>query len=148
MAISSMQAAKKICEKSNWAFTNMQVQKVLYISHMAYMGENEGQPLIPESFEAWCYGPVEPTAYHKLKIFGDSPVKNIFRNYALSDETNEARILDKYVDELRSYTLGRLVAITHWEEGAWSKHYQPGSKGRKIPISDIFAEYQKRSQRK
>jgi len=87
MAISALQAARKICELSKWTVTNLKLQKILYIAHMVYMGRNK-KPLIFEQFEAWDYGPVVNSLYHYVKIFGDQPIKkSIF--YDVEDVSNE-----------------------------------------------------------
>lgn len=39
MTISSFQAAKKICKLSNWTITNLKLQKIIYFSHVLYLGE-------------------------------------------------------------------------------------------------------------
>ena len=52
MAVTARQAANKICELSDWTVSNLQLQKILYIAHMVYFGD-EGKPLISdEKFES------------------------------------------------------------------------------------------------
>ena len=46
MTVPSLSAAKRLCEKSDWTLTNLHVQKLLYIAHMFYMGENGGDKLV------------------------------------------------------------------------------------------------------
>lgn len=70
MAITTRQATKLICNISGWSVSNLQLQKILYISHMYNLGVTEGDPLITDNFEAWDYGPVIPTLYHEVKGFG------------------------------------------------------------------------------
>lgn len=55
--------------------TPMQLVKLVYISHGWYLGHT-GEPLIPEVVEAWKYGPVIPSVYHKFKSYGDTPIKS------------------------------------------------------------------------
>ena len=76
MAISVLSAAKHMGQFSAWTLTHLELQKLLYLSHMIYLGSH-GKPLISGSFEAWAYGPVHPDLYHKAKIFGSDPVENI-----------------------------------------------------------------------
>ena len=79
MSISVSAAAKRLCERSGWSLTNLKLQKLLYISHMFHLGKT-GEPLVNGHFEAWDYGPVSPFLYHKVKVFGSSPVENIFHS--------------------------------------------------------------------
>jgi len=145
MTISAFAAAKYLAERSDWALTNLQMQKILYLAHMVYLGQNAGEPLIREAFEAWDYGPVCPILYHKLKIYGADPVGNIFRSYTeLEEGSREAEILKEALDSLGSLSGGKLVAITHRKGGAWEKNYRNGMKSIIIPNSDIAGEYRER----
>lgn len=136
-------AAKRMCEHSGWSLSNLELQKLLYIAHMFHMGET-GEPLISGHFEAWDYGPVNPALYHRAKIFGSSPVGNVFRGVSDIKEGPERETLDSAVDQLGHAAPGKLVAITHWEDGAWAKHYTPGMKNIVIPNEDILKEFQDR----
>jgi uncharacterized phage-associated protein len=145
MTIHSLIAAKKVCELRHWNATNLEINKILYVAHMASLGRSAGNiPLVSENFQAWDYGPVLPTVYQKLKIFGNSAVHNIFQIYPSITSTQDSQIIEESVKMLEGKTAGELVAITHWKDGAWAKHYSPGAKGIIISNQDIFDEYQKR----
>ncbi|KAA6406053.1 Panacea domain-containing protein [Candidatus Tokpelaia sp.] len=142
MAISDFSAAKYLAERSDWSLTNLQMQKILYLAHMVYLGRQRGEPLIREAFEAWDYGPVCPVLHHKLKIYGAEPVGNIFRSYTqLEDNSNEAKILKEALDSLGNLSGGHLVSITHKRGGAWARNYRNGMRGIPIPNQDIIDEY-------
>ena len=144
MSISALSAAKRLAERSGWSLTNLQLQKLLYISHMFHLGRT-GQPLIQGKFEAWDYGPVHPSIYHSVKVFGADPVGNIF--HAIPDVPNgpDADVLDEVYNHLEDTDPAKLVAITHWDGGAWAKHYRPGVRGITIPNEDIHQEYNNRA---
>lgn len=57
---------------------------------------------------------------------------------------SERVALDVTYSELGLFSASKLIAITHWEEGAWARNYIPGSRGIVIPQEDIIAEYEKR----
>lgn len=141
--VSIFSAAKRLCEKSGWSLTHLEIQKMAYLAHMFYMGEHDGAPLVSGTFEAWDFGPVHPALYHALKKYGAEIVgSEAFRAHPNVPDTHDgARLLDGAVDELPRE---RLVAITHWREGAWQKNYKPLVRGIKIPNSDIMEEYRKR----
>lgn len=144
MTVNALDAAKRLCERSGWTLSNLELQKLLYIAHMFNLGQY-GKPLISGHFEAWDYGPVHPELYHRAKIFGSSPVENIFRFSQDIPEGPEAELLDGAVDQLAHKRPGWLVAVTHWDEGAWAKHYVPGARGITIPNQDILQEYRDRA---
>lgn len=143
MAVPALAAAKRICEQSGWSLSNLELQKILYVAHMFHLGRH-AESLVSGHFEAWDYGPVHPTVYHKAKIFGSSPVENIFHSVRDSMGDEEAKTLDEATDALSDHRPGRLVAITHWEKGAWARNYSPGNRGHVISNEDILEEYRER----
>lgn len=145
MSVNSFSVARHICERGNWNVTNLKLQKILYLAHMAYMGEHNGQPLIDGGFEAWDYGPVQPKVYRRVSMFGRDPIRDVFQRSPVLEDATVIRSLNKYIDELITKTPGELVAITHWEDGAWAKKYIPGRLGIDIPNEDILDEYRARA---
>lgn len=148
MPISAFAAARATCELRDWQVSNLEVQKILYLAHMVSLGRSGGAaPLINANFEAWDYGPVVPALYHRMKAFGSKPVRDVFQEYPLPGAGEpEVQILNEVSRDLRERTPGQLVAMTHWEEGAWAKHYAPSRRGTVIPNVDILEEYQRRVQ--
>lgn len=145
MAISTLQAAKTICNLSNWTISNLPLQKLLYLSHMMYLGEYNIL-LITGQFQAWDLGPVEVSLYHKVKAYGNNPVVNIFLCDDLNIQCNEFKTIKSTYEALKDAPIGELVAITHWEKGAWAKNYKPNIHGIVIPDEDILNEYRARAE--
>lgn len=136
---------KYICERGEWKVTNLQLQKILYLAQMVYMGRNAGQRLVDADFEAWDYGPVEPTAYRKVRMFGSQPIKDVFYEARrFKDDDTRKALLEEVCADLLHRKAGDLVEITHWKGGAWAKHYEPETRGINIPDRDILAEYNDR----
>lgn len=134
-----------ICEKSGWRVTNLQLQKILYLSQMVYMGTHGGRRLVDAAFEAWDYGPVSPSLYHRVKAFGSDPISDVFPNARVfADDDDRKATLESICDDLLMRRPGELVQLSHWEGGAWAKHYIPGRRGIPIPDDDIFREYNDR----
>ena len=143
MTVPALAAAKRLAERSGWSLSNLELQKLLYLAHMFHLGQFK-TPLTQGQFEAWDYGPVHPELYHRVKIFGSSPVSNVFHLVEDLPDGTEAKLLDDAVDQLSHNRPGKLVAITHWEKGAWAKHYTPGARGVVISNEDILEEYRER----
>jgi uncharacterized phage-associated protein len=134
-----------ICDKSGWRISNLQLQKILYMAQMYYMGQHEGRRLVDTDFEAWDYGPVSPALYHRVKDFGAGPVLDVFMHARVfRDGDNRKAALDEVGADLLKRRPGELVDLTHWENGAWAKHYIPGVRGIPIPDADIYREYNDR----
>lgn len=134
-----------ICEKSGWRVTNLQLQKILYLTQMQYMGVKDGIRLVDADFEAWDYGPVDPLLYRKVKKFGADPISDVFYEARSFREDDERRLfLDNVCVELLPRSASELVNLTHWSKGAWAKNYVQGRKGQRISDIDIFEEYKAR----
>lgn len=141
MAVPALSAAKFLAEESDWALSNLSLQKLIYLAHMVHLGRH-GTKLIKEQFEAWDYGPVVPDVYHRLKSFGAGAVKNVFRRVRSIDSSGtEAGVLKDVYDSFSHLPPSRLVSATHRPEGAWRSVYQPGLQGIVIPTREISAEY-------
>jgi uncharacterized phage-associated protein len=144
--VNVLSAARRMCERSGWQRTNLELQKMLYLAQMAFMGEHDGARLMDETFEAWDYGPVSPIVYRAVRSFGSSPIRNVFFGVPLLDEGERQGALDRFYDQLSKFSSSRLVSITHWDRGAWAKNYIPGVRGIPIEDSDILDEYSARVQ--
>lgn len=142
--MSAIIAASTLGELSGWTLSNLQIQKLLYLAQMFHMGENEGEPIFHDDFEAWKLGPVLPLVYQQAKIYGSKPVKSFFTKRRLPEGTARD-ILARTLAELPNHSPWKLVSITHWDGGAWAKHFEDGDRGITIPKGDILAEYRDRA---
>ena len=141
MPFPALKVAKTLSEMVDWNITNLQLQKILYITHMFYIGRGLGTKLIREEFEAWDYGPVIPVVYRELKSFGSSNILDIFTTSGLKKTDTEYEFLYEMAKSLKEYTGGELVSITHHPKGAWHKCYKKNVKGIVIPTEEINNEY-------
>lgn len=144
MAARSDSVCRYICETGDWRVINLQLQKVLYLAQMIYLGV-EGDRLADVSFEAWDHGPVVPKVYRQVRRFGASSIKNVFdESRPFSPSSRRRQVLSDVCRDLLPMKPAQLVEITHWEEGAWAAHYEPGIRGIRIPDSAILREYNAR----
>lgn len=71
---SALTAANRILQhagEQGMSLTPLQLMKLTYMSHGWALGIL-GRPLFNDRVEAWKYGPVIPTLYHKTKEYGSS----------------------------------------------------------------------------
>lgn len=142
--MSALAAAATLAEASGWSLSNLQIHKLLYIAQMFHLGEH-GEPIFDDDFEAWKLGPVVPGVYQRAKIYGRRPVADLFTKQRLPEGTGRQVVLNALRDLPKSPW--RLVAITHWDGGAWAKNYEAGDFGSVIPKEDILDEYRARAER-
>lgn len=144
--MTTIAAAKTFWSLCDGDVSNLKLQKLIYLAHMLELGAGRG-PLASREFEAWDYGPVEPDLYHKLKAYGSNTIPDIFGGTVYSESDQEFVSIKDVADQLGAVPAARLVSITHWDGGAWSRHYISGARGVKIPDVDILAEYNERVER-
>ena len=144
--MSTFRAAKTIRDLCDGKVSNLSLQKLLYLAHMLELGAGH-DPLVDSYFEAWDYGPVEPSLYHKLKAYGSNFVPDIFAASPYSADDKQYASIAEVVRQLGDAKPRKLVAITHWDGGAWNKHYVSGRRGIIIPDQDILEEYRARADR-
>ena len=144
MPIIPLSAATTACETLNWRISNLELQKLLYLAHMTFMGRTGGRPLVNEAFEAWDFGPVLPSLYSAARIFGSDPITQlprVNRNPALQEHRTIAEVVQFFGDK----SPGELVDLTHVPNGAWDRNYVPRRKHVRIPNEDVLREYRMRN---
>ena len=142
MTINILQAAKHLCEKSEWRLTRLEVQKIIYLAHVWYLGKNE-QPLVEGDFEAWPHGPVNVELFYFSKKSKSRELDKKTFGFVkdLDEETNKNEIeaLNYLFDSCSPVDGWELVDVTHWKGGAWVKNFDE-NKPQIIPLEDIRAE--------
>ena len=133
--------AKEICKKNDWQITNLQLQKILYITEVFSLGIL-GKTIFNSKIEAWDYGPVVPEVYHKFKYFVDTPIPEFaFPRDIEQCDSDECKFIDEMVELTKGLKGWELVAITHRQGTAWSNTYQEGIKFLEISDDNMRAEY-------
>lgn len=146
MAINVLQAAKYVSSLSNWMYTNLELQKLLYISHMYFYGETH-EPLIEGYFQAWGYGPVHPDLFSYLKEYGTRSVPksafNCIEDLNKLAYKEEVIVLDSMVKDFPYPSRKTLLSVTHRANGAWRRKYDPRNERIIISDSDVIQEYER-----
>ncbi len=146
MAIDVLQAAKHLCDRVDWKYSNIELQKLIYVSHMFYLGRTKNS-LVKGTFQAWDYGPVHPKLYNHIKknLCGSSPIPEfVFSTIKDLDREQygeQVSILDEQSDLYPPGSARRLVSKTHEEGRAWEKNYIYEERGIVIRNEDILKEY-------
>lgn len=143
MPVPALSAARTLCEMRDWQVSNLELQKLLYLAHMIYLGRT-GEPLIDEEFQAWDYGPVSPTVYARARGFGRRPVGNVFHWVSSVSDGDKKALLQDIADLGSRVKPWQLVELTHDPKGAWAEVYQPGMHNIPIRNSRVRAEYERR----
>ncbi|WP_156921735.1 Panacea domain-containing protein [Desulfovibrio inopinatus] len=112
--------------------TQMKLQKLLFFAHGWYLALKD-EPLLSEDIQAWPYGPVIPSVYHELKIYGRNTITSlateVVQNQSgltlepprVNDPTGYTQsFLRKIWDAFGSYSGLELSKMTHMEGTPWS----------------------------
>ncbi len=118
--------AKQTGRKLNHAH----VQKLVFFLH-AWSLTLDGQSLVSERPEAWQYGPLFSSLYHRLKAYGR---KTIDLLPEFHPETGQLRplipsrddrrlwfLVDQVMDRYGRFTSSQLCALSHEPGGAWEE---------------------------
>lgn len=154
MAYDALDIAYKILktgkdEFSNKTFTNLQLVKLTYICHGAYMALHR-EPLIQQPVEAWKYGPVISSIYHHFKENGTAkiPTDNIeaIENPCDGDEKVE-KLIAAVVKGYGDLSGSELIDRSHMDDSPWTPVWNTekhkGLIGAVIPNEDIRHHYMK-----
>lgn len=137
----AVRAGRYLGRISGWTLPNLELQKILYIAHMFYLGRT-GRPLVSGCFVASECGPIHPELYRRAKIFGAGPVKDIFHGWKGLRACLRQGILNETYKRFASAPSGQLVGATQRKGGAWEKTYYSKTTSRLIYNVDILKEYQ------
>ena len=104
--------------------SNLKLQKLLYYAQGVSLALHE-QPLFSEHIEAWQHGPVVPSVYHALKVFGSGAVVLCegvdFEKF--DDETRS--VLNEVFEVYGQFSAWKLRNMTH-DEPPWAETPQGG----------------------
>ena len=122
--------------------TPMHVLKLVYISHGWTLGLY-GRSLINEPAEAWRYGPVVPSVYHRYKSFRGDPITTepVDRSDAFDDEQRD--VIEQVHEVYGDFTALQLSALTHKPGTPWDVTYREYGAGVIIP-NELIRDYYKR----
>ncbi len=132
--------ARDVIYKSDFILSNLKLNKILYFVYAANLYEHDGERVIDESPEAWMYGPVFCSVYHEYKYYGANPIEAIKAYDEISEKTY-TDATNAVIDALKDSSESRLISLTHREDGAWAKVYDPKKEHNTIPDEFIEEEF-------
>lgn len=122
----------------------MKLVKLVYISHGWYLAIT-GNQLLTESVEAWKYGPVVPSVYHRFKGYGNSTVTSFATTIntekggiivPVVTDPDVLQLLDKIWELYCNFSAVQLSTMTHMAGTPWYEtwYLNGGKDGQGIPI--------------
>ena len=114
--------------------SHMKLQKLIYFCQGFFL-VLYGEPLFPETIEAWTHGPVCPRLYHILKNYGSSPITTIVDPDRILLNEHEKQLIGMVYNTYGQYSAWRLREMTH-KEGPWNTIWE----GNVIP-QDAMKKY-------
>lgn len=141
---------------ANEVITQMQLQKLVYFAHGWNLVINR-EPLVPESAEAWEYGPVYRDLYDHTKFFGKEPIGRLITSddremarfflgskkgkgtpYRASLSERERAVIQHVWMRYGRLSAVRLSELTHQRGAPWFETYK--LRGRNSVIDDKLTE--------
>jgi uncharacterized phage-associated protein len=130
--------------------TPLQLIKFVYLAHGWHLGIR-GEPLLNERAEAWQYGPVIPSLYHALKVYGNRPVTEKLASFEVSsgptivfttreiptpDDPAVREVLAAVWNAYKHFTGAQLTALTHQAGTPWYQTWE-NEGGKQAKGTDI-----------
>ena len=107
--------------------SNLKLQKLLYYMqgyHLAFFNEK----FFEDYLEAWTYGPVVPSAYHRFKEFGPKGIildPNEYNEIELSADQED--MFEQVMNEYGKFSAIKLMEMTH-KEAPWKEAFEKPDK--------------------
>lgn len=158
MARTAGLVADYLITHSEKGLTPMEVNKLTYLSHGWFLALHDKE-LVSESVEAWKYGPVFPSLYHRFKkylantipVIGycDTPLNNTNEFFERKEfiksrfrEDGETKTMNTVLDRYNKYNGNQLSGITHKKGSPWHQRYVKNMKHVEIP-NELIKNYYK-----
>lgn len=133
---------RKGVEENN-PLNQMQVIKLTYIAHGWYLALKD-KPLINELVEAWQFGPVIYSLYHRLKHHYNKPITEELKVDTVFDEvfkqdSETQRFLGGIWENYKKYSGIQLSDLTHAPYTPWQETIKPFEQSGHIPRNLIIS---------
>jgi len=132
--------------------THLKLQKLLFFVQ-AWSLALHGRETISGTPEAWDYGPVFPSLYHELKVYGSGPIAGYLQEPFAQDGKTVALVpnpgdqefwalIDQVWDRYGSLTAGQLSSLSHVPGGPWDQARKAGMRNMPVPAITEFYRQQ------
>jgi uncharacterized phage-associated protein len=132
----------KLAQDKENPLTPMQVLKLVYISHGWQLGLY-GRPLVNGSIEAWQYGPVIPSVYHRYKRFGSRFIDDVPTSLPIGFSDSEISTITQVLAGYGKRSGISLSSLTHEPGTPWSITVEQSGVGAVIS-NDLVEDYYRR----
>lgn len=132
-----LSASKNVDENVSEGVTPLKLQKLLYFAQAASLVLHSTK-IFNEDIQAWKYGPVVSSIYHKYKTNPNEPITIPSGDYSKVTDNQTKDIIEGIWELFGKYSAEELVEITH-NHDPWQKIYKEGE-NRTIPV-ELLKEY-------
>jgi uncharacterized phage-associated protein len=133
----------EIANRKGLTLTPLQLMKLAYMSQGWMLGVT-GKRLFSDRIEAWKYGPVIPTLYHRTKQYGsESILDQLPAPMGDRIDPDAGNLLDAVIDNYGHLSGVALSNLTHRAGSPWSKVWREGRSHIEIKPSVIQEHYER-----
>jgi uncharacterized phage-associated protein len=153
-AISAVRMASELVRRrvalGQSAPTNLELQKLAYFCHGWHLALLD-TPLVDEEFEAWRFGPVLPSIYHKFKVFASNPIPVdhplVTGEQPLDVNSSTSKVITRVLTVYGKASGFKLVDLSHVEGGPWAKAWSPDVSSSTIDNASIKSFFKEQAER-
>jgi uncharacterized phage-associated protein len=148
MANSATAVANRFLELAAHAGKSLTPLQLIKLTYLAYAWNLEltGKRLFEEQPQAWQYGPVIPSLYHKVKSFRDQPIIGALPadwfGSGQSLSAQEQSVIDQVFKAYAGFSGIQLSSMTHQPGAPWFEVWHSMGKNAPIPDPLIKSHYE------
>lgn len=125
--------------KEQGGISHMKLQKLAYCVHGWWLAYHENS-LLAEKPEVWKFGPVFPSLYHELKVYGTTSISEPIKTSPFAEsapkvadtDTETCKLIDWVWNRYGHLSAMALSDMTHKEGTAWRKVAE--ARGFRVPM--------------
>jgi uncharacterized phage-associated protein len=141
MTVTAQKIANLIIETAHERaipISNMKLQKLVYLSYGWFFAITD-EKLFEDDIQAWKFGPVIPSIYHKFKMFFSNPIpqEHFFKGDSGGVDDDHKGLVNKIFDVYGAFSAEQLSNKTHEKNTPWDKAYTAGCSNIVINDNDI-----------
>ena len=133
--------AREFLDLSAGGFSQLQLQKLVYFAHGAYMIDHYEDDLVFDKVEAWTYGPVFRDLWDKTKYYGNETFIRFNVKSPDKPTNRQLKFIKEIFDVFGDLSGIQLSAMAHQDDSPWHETYASWGEKRGVIPNGLIRDY-------